>query len=98
LWWKKWHWDRFAPSTLVPLPILIPPDDPIHVSSGAGTIGQSVTNVPNGLNLTTPHETIKETCKSERDNVYNKIIIIIIIIIVVVVVVVINNNKTKVIK
>jgi hypothetical protein len=28
-----------------------------HLSSGAGTIGQTVADVPSGLNLTTPQET-----------------------------------------
>jgi hypothetical protein len=39
-----------------PLPILIPPTAP-HLSSGAGTIGQLVADVPSGLSLTPPKET-----------------------------------------
>jgi hypothetical protein len=42
-----------------------------HVSSAAGTIGQTVADVPSGLSLTPPHEELKK-----------KIIIIIIIILV----------------
>jgi hypothetical protein len=40
-----------------PLPILIPLTAP-H-SSGAGTIGQLVADVPSGLSLTPPQETKK---------------------------------------
>jgi hypothetical protein len=35
-----------------------------HLSSGAGTIGQLVADVPNGLSLTPPHE-IKKKMKKE---------------------------------
>jgi hypothetical protein len=37
------------------LPILIPPTAP-YLSSGAGTTGQAVADVPNGLSLTPPQE------------------------------------------
>jgi hypothetical protein len=40
-----------------PLPILIPPTAPHTSSSGAGTIGQLVADVPSGLRLTPPQET-----------------------------------------
>jgi hypothetical protein len=43
-----------------PLPIFIPPTAP-HSSSGAGTIGQTVADVPSGLSLTPPQE-IKKKC------------------------------------
>jgi hypothetical protein len=39
-----------------PVPILIPLTAP-HSSSGAGTIGQLVADVPSGLSLTPPQET-----------------------------------------
>jgi hypothetical protein len=39
-----------------PLPILIPPTTP-HSSSGAGTIGQILADVPSGLSLTPLQET-----------------------------------------
>jgi hypothetical protein len=45
-----------------PLPIFIPPIHH-HLSSGAGTIGQLVTDVPNGLRHTPPQETKKKTKK-----------------------------------
>jgi hypothetical protein len=45
-----------------PLPILIPPTAP-YTSSGAGTIGQLVADVPNGLCLTPPQETKKKSKK-----------------------------------
>jgi hypothetical protein len=40
-----------------PLPILIPPTTPL--SSGAGTIGQILADVPSGFSLTPPQETKK---------------------------------------
>jgi hypothetical protein len=45
-----------------PLPIFIQPTAPRSSSSiiGAGTIGQSVTDVPSGVNLTQPQETKKK--------------------------------------
>jgi hypothetical protein len=44
-----------------PLPILIPPTAPLSSSSsGAGTIGQLVAEVPSGLSLTPPQETKKK--------------------------------------
>jgi hypothetical protein len=39
-----------------PTPILISPSFSIHFSSGAGTIGQLVADVPSWLSLTPPHE------------------------------------------
>jgi hypothetical protein len=53
LWWTKWYWGRFSPSTSVPpANSLITPTTAHHLSSGAGTIGQIVTDVPSGLSLT----------------------------------------------
>jgi hypothetical protein len=60
LWRTKWHWGRFSPSTSVSLPILIPPTAPHSPSSGAGTIGQIVADVPSGLSLTPPPPKIKK--------------------------------------
>jgi hypothetical protein len=41
-----------------PLPALIPPTAHMHhLSSGAGTIGQLVADLPSGLSLTPPQET-----------------------------------------
>jgi hypothetical protein len=37
-----------------PLPILIPQTTPYSSSSGAGTVGQLVADVPSGLSLTLP--------------------------------------------
>jgi hypothetical protein len=42
-----------------PLPILIPPTAP-HLSSGAGAIGQIVTDVASGLSLAPPQESKAE--------------------------------------
>jgi hypothetical protein len=42
-----------------------------HLSSGAGTIGQIVTEVPSGLSLTPTQETIKKTKKCETDGKEN---------------------------
>jgi hypothetical protein len=39
---------------------LIPPTAPHSPSSGAGTVGQTVADVPSGLNLTPPEETKKK--------------------------------------
>jgi hypothetical protein len=56
--WTKWHWARFSLSTLV-----FPTSSHFHrllhahhLSSGAGTVGQLVANVPSGLSLTPPQE------------------------------------------
>jgi hypothetical protein len=43
-----------------PLSILIPPTAPHSSSSGAGTVGQLVADVPSGLGLTTPQESLKK--------------------------------------
>jgi hypothetical protein len=55
----KWHWGRFSLSTSVS-----PANSHFHrllhthyLSSGAGTIGQLVADVPSGLSLTPPQET-----------------------------------------
>jgi hypothetical protein len=42
-----------------------------HLSSGAGTIGQLVADVPSGLSLTTPQE-IKKTCTTEKSGQWYK--------------------------
>jgi hypothetical protein len=46
--WPKRHWSRFSPSTRFPLP-LIPLTAPhsSHTTSGTGTIGQTVADIPN---------------------------------------------------
>jgi hypothetical protein len=49
-------WQVFSEYFGFPLPILIPPSAP-HSSSGAGTIGQTVADVPSGLSLTPTEET-----------------------------------------
>jgi hypothetical protein len=41
-----------------PLPIFIPPNSPSSQSSGAGTIGNSVADVPSGLS-SIPHYAVK---------------------------------------
>jgi hypothetical protein len=49
LWWAKWHGDRFSPSTL-PFPVNFHSTDwSTIISSGAGTMGQTVAAVPSGL-------------------------------------------------
>jgi hypothetical protein len=60
LWWTNWHWGRFLRVLRFPVPILIPPTTP-QSSSGAGTIGQLVADVPSGLSLTPPQETKKKS-------------------------------------
>jgi hypothetical protein len=49
-WWTKWHWGRFSLSTSVS-PVNSHSTD--YLSSGAGTIGQLVADVPS---LTPPQE------------------------------------------
>jgi hypothetical protein len=48
LWWTKWHWGRFSPSTSVSPANSHSPNAPQHhhISSGAGTVGQTVAAVP----------------------------------------------------
>jgi hypothetical protein len=64
LWWTKWHWRQvfseyfgfhyqFAFHRLLYIYH--------HLSTGAGTIGQLVADVPSGLSLTPPQETKKKT-------------------------------------
>jgi hypothetical protein len=59
-WWTKWHSSRFSRGLRFPLPILISPTAH-NVSSGAGTIGQLVSDVQSGLSLNPPQETKKLT-------------------------------------
>jgi hypothetical protein len=42
-----------------------------HLSSGAGTIGQLVADVPSSISLTPPHET-----KKKKNTVSQKIVLI----------------------
>jgi hypothetical protein len=53
-------WAGFLRVLLFPLPILIPQTASHthhHLASGAGTIGQTMADVPSGLSLTPPQET-----------------------------------------
>jgi hypothetical protein len=68
LWWTKWCWGRFSPSTSVS-PVNFHSTDCftlIVLSSGAGTIGQSVADLPSGLSLTPPQETKKKKRTQQR--------------------------------
>jgi hypothetical protein len=58
-WWTKWHWGRFSPSTSVSLANSFSAvfHTHHHLSSGAGTIGQIVADVPSGLSFAPPQET-----------------------------------------
>jgi hypothetical protein len=62
LWWTKWHWGRFYPSTSVsPASSSFYQQLHIHhLSFGAGTIGQILADVPSGLSFTPPQETKKK--------------------------------------
>jgi hypothetical protein len=67
LWWTKWHLRKFSPSTSVS-----PANHStdcftfiIHPSSGAGTIGLIVDDVPCGLSLTAP-QGLSLTAPQER--------------------------------
>jgi hypothetical protein len=66
LWWTKWHWGRFSLSTSVSSANFhstsCSKNHP-HLSSGVGTIGQLVADVPNGLSLTLHQETKKKKPK-----------------------------------
>jgi hypothetical protein len=63
LWWTKWHWGRFSPSTSVS-----PANSHStgystcmgHLSSEVGTIGHLVVDVQSRLNLTPPQEINKK--------------------------------------
>jgi hypothetical protein len=61
LWWEKWRWGRFSPSTSVSPANSHYTNCSIHhhTSTGAGAIGQLVADVPSGLSLTPPQETKK---------------------------------------
>jgi hypothetical protein len=56
LWWTKWRWGRFSPSTSVSPATHC--STLIYLSSGAGTVGQLVAAVPSGLSLTPPLQTL----------------------------------------
>jgi hypothetical protein len=59
LWWTKWHWDRFSPSTTISLAKSHSTDCSTFIiihHPGLGTIGQLVADVPSGLCLTAPKE------------------------------------------
>jgi hypothetical protein len=49
LWWTKWQWGRFPLSTLVSP--AIHSTDCLTPSSGVGTIGQIVADIPCGLSF-----------------------------------------------
>jgi hypothetical protein len=62
LWWTKWHWGRFSPSTSVSPANSHSTDCSTFViiyHPGLITIGQLVDDVPSGLRLTPPEETKK---------------------------------------
>jgi hypothetical protein len=62
LWWTKWHWRRFPPSTSVsPATSFHRLSHTDHLLSGAGTISQLVTDVPSGLSFIPPQETKKKS-------------------------------------
>jgi hypothetical protein len=72
LWWRTWHWDKFPSSTSVSLPILIPlmlrtHHHHHHLSSGAGTIGQLLADVPSGLKS---HSTSNNQSKKKTTNIH----------------------------
>jgi hypothetical protein len=52
-WWTKCYWGRFSPSTSISTPNFVFHRflNSYHLSSGAGTIGQTVAAVPSGLSL-----------------------------------------------
>jgi hypothetical protein len=63
LWSTKPHWSRFSPSTSACLSFHRLLHTHHHPSSGAGTIGQIVGDLPSGLSLTPTQET-KQTKKN----------------------------------
>jgi hypothetical protein len=63
LYWTKWQWGRFSPSTSVSLAhshFTCYSTFIVIITSGAGTLGQLVADVPSELNLTSPQETKKK--------------------------------------
>jgi hypothetical protein len=62
LWWTKWHWGRFSPSTLVSPANSHFTDYSTFIiyHPGLGTIGQTVADVPSGLILTPSQENKKK--------------------------------------
>jgi hypothetical protein len=59
LWWTKWHWAEFSPS-IFGFPCQFLSHRLLHthhLSTGAGTRGQFVSDVPSELILTPPQET-----------------------------------------
>jgi hypothetical protein len=72
LWWTKWHWGLVF-SEYFDFPCQFSFHRLLHIhhhlSSGAGTIGQLVAELPSGLSLTPPQEKEK---KSYRDRKLQK--------------------------
>jgi hypothetical protein len=69
LWWTKWRWGRFSPSTSVsPAQFSFHKllHTHYHLPSGAGTKSQIVADVSTGLSLTPPQETIPQFLPSPR--------------------------------
>jgi hypothetical protein len=70
LWWTKWHWGSFSQSTSVSPANSHSTDCSLHThhpSSGAGTIGQLVGDVPSGLSVTPSQETKKKLLISRTE-------------------------------
>jgi hypothetical protein len=69
LWWTKWHWGRFF-SKYFGFPCQFSFHRLLHhhhhLSSGAGTIGELVADVPSGLGLIPVQEIKKKITRGER--------------------------------
>jgi hypothetical protein len=75
LWWTKWHWGRFSPSTSVSLANSHSINCSTfhhHLSSGVGIIRQLVADVPIGVSLTPPQETKKKKKLNCLENVHRR--------------------------
>jgi hypothetical protein len=55
LWWAKWRWGRFSPRISVSPTNPHPTKFSIIIITRAGTIGQTVADVPSGLSWTPLH-------------------------------------------
>jgi uncharacterized integral membrane protein len=65
LWWTKWRWGRFSPSTLVSSVNSHFNDYFTIIIYRPGlVVGQIVADVPSGLSLTPPQE-MKNNCETE---------------------------------
>jgi hypothetical protein len=79
LWWTKWHWGRFSPSTSVSPANFHSTNDYTRIILGWYNREKILADVPSGLSLAPPQETKKNypdvCCCKERQSVRKPVLI-----------------------